>query len=372
MGRCPHPDHNDETPSFVIKNTERGETWCCFGCHNGTKDLKSKHKNYGTDCFAFLQWMSDYEGSPHVLTFWEAVRELAKQAGIPMENDKYAKQYKRLGFLAEAYRYGLTVSQRKYLNERGIDDEDIEKWKIGGADVMIGGHSDYRIMFPLIGRYGRIYGFSARLHSWKKGDASPKYWNSPTSELFHKSSYLYGLQNLSEKCNEIRISEGVTDVILANKYSARNVVCTLGTAFTMDHVKLIQTLHKTPVFCLDGDEAGLAGAQRGISLLAKAGIFAKVCILPKGMDMAELALKEKEKLEDYIQHNTMLYWQFRLKDAASMFSSKIEDLRTQVLADIAEAEKGVTDTDKVLFNSYIYRTFGILCGQARPDVQKGA
>jgi DNA primase len=31
--RCPLPDHEDRTPSFVVYGAERG--WFCFGCHRG-------------------------------------------------------------------------------------------------------------------------------------------------------------------------------------------------------------------------------------------------------------------------------------------------------------------------------------------------
>ena len=44
--------------------------------------------------------------------------------------------------------------------------------------------------------------------------------------------YLYGIQNIDEDFPEIRITEGTFDVILAQKYGAKNVFATLGTAFT--------------------------------------------------------------------------------------------------------------------------------------------
>ena len=62
--------------------TTKNWSWACMGCHNGKKDLNSRYKNYGTDCFAFLQWMSDYKGSKHVLTFPEAIKVLASKLNL--------------------------------------------------------------------------------------------------------------------------------------------------------------------------------------------------------------------------------------------------------------------------------------------------
>ena len=33
QGRCPHPDHNDRTPSFTV--WEKTNSWACYGCHSG-------------------------------------------------------------------------------------------------------------------------------------------------------------------------------------------------------------------------------------------------------------------------------------------------------------------------------------------------
>lgn len=360
-GRCPHPDHDDRTPSFRVWHNPNGTwTWGCYGCHSGKKDLAASVPNYGSDCFAFLQWMSDFKESRHIVSFPEAVRFLAQKANIPMEKDKFSDTYRILERVAESWRYGLSEEQRGYLYRRGLSDSDIDAWKIGGAYFGKGKSLGYRISFPLMGRYEQIYGFCARLHDWTSESSLPKYWNSQTSDHFRKSSYLYGLQHISSESGEIRITEGAFDVILAHKYGALNVVGTLGTAFTDDHAKLVQTMNKTPVFCMDGDEAGRKGVERSIRLLSRLGIHAKVCILPKGMDLADLAVQEKDNLEKWISDHTMLHWQFLMKKEAEKFEAKVNELRMAVLPSIREAIEGtLTKDEKTMAASFVFSKFGI-------------
>lgn len=85
QGRCPHPDHDDTTPSFrVWKNNDNTWSWACMGCHVGKKDTKdNKYRNYGSDCFAFVQWMSDHKNSKHIYSFTESIMVLADKYNIP-------------------------------------------------------------------------------------------------------------------------------------------------------------------------------------------------------------------------------------------------------------------------------------------------
>ncbi len=360
IARCPHPDHEDKHPSFNIQyhpdypNTPW--TWVCMVCHNNNK-ANAKKNMYGTDCFGFVRWLSDYKGSPHILTFPEAVELLAKKLDVSLDY-RYKPVYEELTRRAKAYTHNLTPSIISYLKNRGLDKEDIISWQIGAMTFKSG----YRITFPIINNAvsKQVIGFSSRLVGWDKDSKMSKYVNSRNTEYFNKSSCLYGIDHIDESFNEIRITEGVLDVVLSNKYNAKNVVATLGTAFSQHHVQIIKKLNLVPVFCLDADDAGRHGIKRAVDMLAKEHIYAKVCILPAGMDMADLANKEKFNLEEYIQQHSLLYWQYKLKDITAVFESKVNELRAQYLPDILQASKGINNpTDKILFTNYVGERFGI-------------
>lgn len=183
QGRCPHPDHNDATPSFRIWfNQSKIWTWCCMGCHCGQKDLK--HKLYGTDCFAFLQWISDHKNSSHKINFVEAVKILAQKSGIEIEEEKYSEELKQIYLQATAYHKALPEMAKKYLYSRGLDNGDIMNRKLGFScfsEKNSDGVNVPRITFPLLAQYNRILGFSARKIN-DKNESVPKYKNSPNSE----------------------------------------------------------------------------------------------------------------------------------------------------------------------------------------------
>lgn len=360
QGRCPHPDHDDTTPSFrVWKNNDNTWSWACMGCHVGKKDTKdNKYRNYGSDCFAFVQWMSDHKNSKHIYSFTESIMILADKYNIPYcsndKNNKIASLLEKNYIKAKCFNINLSNQTKKYLYNRGLDDYDIQKWCIGSNLFKSG----FRITFPLFDSKKNVLGFSSRLIS--KQNNYSKYINSKESECFHKRSFLYGIHLLDESCDEIRITEGVFDVILSNKYNTKNVVATLGTAFTKEHVSIIKHLNKKPVFCLDGDKAGQRATYNAVKLLAEEGIYSKICILPNNMDLADLANQKKNDLEKYIQDNSLLYFQFLLKDYSKLFDSKLDELRLNFLPKILDVAKSVnTKEEKIIFNNFIQERFGI-------------
>ena len=357
-GHCPHPDHDDKTPSFRVYKNRNG-TWSfrCFGCQD-IHEKKGQNGNYGSDCFAFLQWMSDYKGSPKVLTFMDSLTMLAEREGITWTyNDKQAevmfKANEQKCYLAEQ---NLLSNVKGYLLKRGLSREDIRTWRIGAWPYKENGKTVLRITFPLFNRQKKIAGFSSRL--LRENEELPKYKNSKNSTVFQKGSYLYGCHLVNTSLPDIRVTEGQFDVILAVKYGLQNTVATLGTSFTQDHALWIKQHKLIPTFIFDNDKAGIAAVDRSVNICNSVELSSKVCILPQGYDLAEFALNSKEALVPWIESHTTPFWHYKLSEVSLRYESALQDLRRSVLPDIRNSVP-VTQEDKILMKTFVKERFGI-------------
>lgn len=336
QGVCPNPEHNDGTPSFTV--WQKHNSWSCYGCHSGKKGVDG---NVGSDAIAFLQWIEK-------LDFRQAVIKLAKWNDIPIPNDKNQKEFKRNDALAFKYKKALhnNVDVLEYLYERGLDDTDIESFGIGYDNY------NKRIVFPLYDKYRNIVGFNKRVT--KDNEAKEvKYKNSSNSDIFNKSSYLYGIHNLDDSCNEIRITEGSMDVILAHKYGVKNVVATLGTSFTESHAKMIYKLGKTPVLIFDGDDAGRKGLYKALSYFEALGVYCKIIELPMGKDLADMANDMKFDLEKYINRCSVTAGYLQLRNIISEYQSSLYELKLYTTPKIEEVLDFVPYTEKRVLKSFV-------------------
>lgn len=316
IGKCPNPEHNDSDPSFRVWSDKK--SWACMGCHYGKKN--KAFKNYGSDCIAFIQWIKH-------INWKQAVEYLANKYCIPIPDDKNAKLFIKQKTLCKAYEDNLNGKPYRYLKDRGLDVVDCVDWSLG--------FDGDKICFPLFDRYKNVLGFTKRWMEVPEGQ-SDKYRNSNNNPIFNKSMYLYGIHNIDEDFPEIRITEGPMDVILAHKYGAKNIVGTLGTAFTEGHIDIIKHYGLTPVFCLDGDGPGIAAATKAINILAENNIYSKILILPNNLDMAELSLREKNNIENYITSNSKTYGYYMIEGKLNEFNAKLVELQMKYYPEIMD------------------------------------
>lgn len=336
QGVCPHPNHNDDTPSFTV--WQKSNSWSCYGCHSGKKGIEG---NKGSDAIAFLEWVEN-------LKWREAVIKLAKWNDMPIPTDKNQKEFKKNYNLNEKYRKDLYKNEEvlDYLYNRGLDDIDIESWKLGYDSF------NKRIVFPLLNKYKDIVGFNKRIvdPNYKGGD---KYKNSSSSEIFNKSTYLYGAHALDNDFDEIRITEGSMDVILSNKYGVKNIVATLGTSFTEQHAKAIQKTGKTPVLIFDGDKAGNNGVIKALNYFESLGVYCKIVRLPEGKDLADLSLDLKFGMETYIKRNAITAGFLQISDLVKEYQSSLYNIRLEFIPRIEEVMKFVPRIEERMLKSYI-------------------
>ncbi len=316
---CCCPFHDEKTPSMKVDPTL--QLWHCFGCGEGG------------DVFGFVMKADD-------LTFPEAVRKLAERAHIEIES------VRRSGGVSSSHKARLkdvckatadfyhtqlmrspapdAAAARAYLAGRGMGGEVPRRWNLGfapgkGALVRHLGNLGFkpkemldanvaversgklrdrfynRVMFPIRDVQGEAIAFGGRV----VGTGEPKYLNSQETPLFHKSQVLFGLDRAKAAMASTGVAvvvEGYTDVIALSEAGMKNVVATLGTALTRQHIRLLSRhAQRRIVYLFDGDEAGQRAADRALgfiddSMTPEAGrsqIELAAVTLPDNLDPAE-------------------------------------------------------------------------------------
>ena len=305
------PFNKEKTPSFTV-NDQKG-FYHCFS--------SSKHG----DIFTFLMEM---EG----LSFPEAVERLAGEAGVPMPapDPQYERTVKeRLGLLdaleaaaklfEEALRAPGGRDALHYAEGRGISRDTISEFRVGyapgsrdalktalikqgfteaqllDAGLIIkpdDGRPTYdrfrnRLTIPILDAKSRVIAFGARALD---ADAQPKYLNSPETKLFDKGSMVFNFARARQAAydkGELIVVEGYMDVIALHQAGFKNVVATLGTAFTERQMEQLWHLAPEPIICFDGDKAGEAAAARAVDRMLPAlreGHSFRFAFLPHGQD----------------------------------------------------------------------------------------
>ena len=300
------PFHNEKTPSFSVSPDK--QFYYCFGC--------------GASGSA-IGFLMDYAK----LGFVEAVHELASHAGLEVPDDgqpdrrqQFAGIYTVLDQATQYYNRQLREHAAaphavEYLKQRGLSGEIAAEYGLGfappgwdnlcrhlggreprellAAGLVIerdgGGIYDRfrdRIMFPIHDQRGRVIGFGGR----SIGAAEPKYLNSPETPVFHKGRELYGLYQARKSgtdLNRMLVVEGYMDVLALAQYGIRNVIATLGTATTREHLERLFRISPDIVFCFDGDRAGRTAAWRALETslpLLQSGRQVYFLFLPEGED----------------------------------------------------------------------------------------
>lgn len=313
MGRCPFPDHQEKTPSFSVSETK--QVYNCFGCHKSGN---------------LITFLRDYQG----YSFPEAVEWLANRASIPLpEKDLRSKDEDRAALrrrqLHEANRQAMEffVEQfarsrpdsplKQYVAKRGLDAETIEAFKIGYAprewDALLShltsknvqpslaeearlivarkdgrsGHFDMfrdRLMFPILNTMGEVVAFGGRILN---PEDNPKYLNSPETPVFEKKKVLYGLNQTARyiRSEDLAIVvEGYMDAVSLYQAGLRNVAAVMSSSLTPEQARLIKRMTRNVVMLLDGDDAGIDGAERSLPILLQADLYPKGVFLPDGQD----------------------------------------------------------------------------------------
>ncbi len=349
--KCPF--HNEKTPSFTV-SPER-QMWYCFGC------------NEGGDIFTFVMKMEGLE-------FRDALKLLAEKAGVQLEDRGYdnsgekSKALEILDISGKFYQECLKIKTGKkafkYLSDRGLSKDTIEKFQLGYApdswDLLSkflkkkgykesgifsagmtvkkdkGGYYDRfrgRIMFPINNVSGQTIGFSSRVMPGAD-ESHAKYINTPETAIYNKSRVLYGLDKSKVEIRKKDLCvmvEGNMDVIASFQAEIENVVATSGTALTADQLKIIKRYTDNIAFSFDMDSAGIKAAGRGIELALQEGMSVSVITIPEGKDPA-----------DCVKNNPDL-WKETVKNPRPIMEFYFESVFAKYDANEVEGKKKIAE-----------------------------
>ena len=360
------PFKNEKSPSFTVSDEK--EFYHCFstGEHGNIFDFLMKTKS---------------------LSFGEAVRVLATEAGIPpykftkmdTEKEKRFNSYKNILKQYSDYFHEQIFKKEnnqalRYLDQRGINQNIIKDYHLGYVpwendfyekikstfteeEIVLTGlyyknektnkftdRFNTRIIFPINNLAGETIAFGGRII---KESYLAKYINSPETEFYKKGRTVFNLdkaKTLRSEIDEVVIVEGYMDVISLYAAGIKNVISNSGTALTETQIELVWNFFSNPIICLDGDQSGQSAALRiAEKFLTLINENNKIyfLIMPQGEDPDDFIKKNgKEKFVEFLKSKKIIHsyiWDTYLSKVnisnpfeISQFEKKIKSLCYQI------------------------------------------
>ena len=360
------PFKNEKSPSFTVSDEK--EFYHCFstGEHGNIFDFLMKTKS---------------------LSFGEAVRVLATEAGIPpykftkmdTEKEKRFNSYKNILKQYSDYFHEQIFKKEnnqalRYLDQRGINQNIIKDYHLGYVpwendfyekikstfteeEIVLTGlyyknektnkftdRFNTRIIFPINNLAGETIAFGGRII---KESSLAKYINSPETEFYKKGRTVFNLdkaKTLRSEIDEVVIVEGYMDVISLYAAGIKNVISNSGTALTETQIELVWSFFSNPIICLDGDQSGQSAALRiAEKFLTLINENNKIyfLIMPQGEDPDDFIKKNgKEKFVEFLKSKKIIHsyiWDTYLSKVnisnpfeISQFEKKIKSLCYQI------------------------------------------
>lgn len=320
VGLCPF--HDEKSPSFTVSPTK--QLYYCFGCQaagNAIKFVMDLGKRQFSE--VVLDLARRYQVPVKTLEP-EQRQELQRQ--LSLREQLYEVLASTAQFYQHALRQSLGQTAMLYLKEhRQFNTETIQQFGLGYAPAgwetlhrylvedkhypvqlvekagLIkprkegGGYYDVfrdRLMIPIRDIQGRVIAFGGRTLT----EEQPKYLNSPETELFSKGKTLFALDQAKDgisKQDQAVVVEGYFDAIALHAAGINNAVASLGTALSIEQVRLLlrYTDSKQLVLNFDADKAGINAAERAIGEIAtlayKGEVQLKILNIPDGKDADE-------------------------------------------------------------------------------------
>ena len=389
-GLCPF--HEERSPSFHVR--PQVGFYHCFGCGEGG------------DVFTFLQKMD------HV-SFSEAVERMAARIGYELhyedggaatDHGVRARILAANQAAAEFYVAQLTTDEaepaRRFLGERGFDSSAAQRFGLGfaprggalGRSLAALGYTEEelisagllgrgdrgdvydrfrgRLIWPIRDATGATLGFGAR--KLLGDDGGPKYLNTPETVVYHKSQVLYGLDLAKRdiaRGRQVVVVEGYTDVMACHLAGVTTAVATCGTAFGVDHIKLVRRMigdvdnadttgTGEVIFTFDPDEAGQKAASRAFAEEHRFAAQTFVAVAPDGLDPCDLRLNRGDDAVRRLVKTRRPLFEFKIR--RELAAHDLETVEGRVAALRAAAPVVASIRDQALSVGYVRNLAGWL------------
>ncbi len=381
------PFHNEKTPSFVV-NPDK-QIFHCFGCH------------VGGNVVSFVMMQEKFE-------FPEAIRMLAQRVNIripektreDVQSTNFRQSIFNVNEAALKYYHKNLISDnspsakkaREYLKERHVNLEMVKAFNLGLAtdswDGLINEFNRHkinlslldkagliisrensqgfydrfrnRIIFPIIDTRGNCRAFGARTQEDDK-DKGAKYINSPETPVYTKGHHLYGFHFAKDTISKedfVVVVEGYMDCIMAHQVGVKNIVASLGTALTIEQIRLLRRYTKNVVMLFDMDQAGVMATVRSLDLLIEEGMTVRVASLEEGFDPDSFIVKYgKDEFIKRISGSKLLF-DFKMDFLMKSYDPKDTEGKAKIAAEMLVTINQFNN--EVIKTEYIHKLSGRL------------
>ena len=308
------PFHADTNPSLTVNREKK--IFKCFVCGTGGN---------------VVNFVKEFEKIP----LQKAIEKISTEHNLEISlREKKVIQYSEKHYLLkDVFSYYKSMLHllkdsdplQKYINTRNIDSSIIEQFNLGFSngqseklkiylekrietekkysfdaihELRILTQNNYeffanRLVIPIFDEDSRVVGFSGRIIDGNSTNA-PKYLNSADSDVFEKGKILYNYNFVKENNpEEIIITEGFFDVFKLYEIGEENVVASMGTALTPNHLKLLKNLPLKRIYLgFDNDNAGNLTTLK----------LGRILLTETNLNITVLDLLEQKDIDEYIEH----------------------------------------------------------------------
>lgn len=336
------PFHNEKTPSFIV-NPDK-QIFHCFGCGVGGNVISFVMQHEHIDFPSAVRLLAQRKG----IVIHETDQKSQKTASLKdviFQIHDIALDYFHQNLLSG--KGGSKIAQ-DYLKQRGIKLSTVQTLKMGfapqeweglisylrGKNISLSameksgliiardkeqGFYDrfrYRVMFPIFDSQCRCLGFGARSLEEDKG---AKYINSPETAVYLKREHFYGLhltKGSIARDDYAVIVEGYMDFITPFQEGFGSIVASLGTALTVEQIRLLRRYTRNVIMLFDSDAAGESAVMRSLDILIEEEMNVRVAVLG-----------DRQDPDSFVRNNGIDAFRERVNSAQSLFDYKLHILR---------------------------------------------